>query len=103
MGEWMIRTATLPLVFVLTIFASALTLAGCGDECQTLADKICQCEPGVRQQEACRLDYQTQQQNQPAPSATQLEACGTALLTCTCDALDENRTDMCGFTRAEEP
>lgn len=102
----MIRTRTPSIGSLLAVFALALALAlplaGCGDPCQQLAEKICQCEPGVRAQEACRLDFQTQQQNQPAPNEEQQDACVAAELTCTCEALDNNRTDMCGFARGDE-
>jgi len=96
----MIRRAALLAIPVLVV---AQLAAGCGDNCQVLADQICRCEPDLRAREACRLDYQTQQQNQPAPSPAQLEACTSALETCTCDALDQNRTDLCGYARADEP
>jgi hypothetical protein len=91
------------VALVASVLLSALLAAGCGDQCQALADTICGCEPDLRRREACRLDYQTQQQNQPAPSEDQLGACTAALETCTCDALDRNETDKCGYARAGEP
>ena len=74
--------------------------AGCSDDCAVLADIICQCEPSLAQRESCRVELEAQQNNQPVgPSEEQQAACSAAIETCTCDALDENRTDQCGFTR----
>jgi hypothetical protein len=82
------------------VVIAALALAGCDDECGALADKICQCEPTLAERESCRVELEAQQSNQALPPSDEQKAvCAAALETCTCDALDENRTDLCGFTR----
>lgn len=92
-----------PAALLFALFAVLLPSLGCGDECVQLADQICQCEATARGRQACQLDYQNQQEGQPAPSPTQLDACRAALQTCTCEALDQNRTDQCGFARGDVP
>lgn len=90
----MLRRATLLAVSIVT-----LLLVGCPDECQVLSDQVCECEATRRERESCRREVETQQRNLPPPSEAQREACMAALETCTCEALEQNRTDLCGFTR----
>lgn len=78
---------------------------GCGvnylDPCQRLAYRICGCELTQSQQRACESDRIQQQQDNVAPTNEEAAVCVEALNTCTCDALDQNRTDLCGFSRDE--
>lgn len=97
MPPGMLRRATL-MLFV----AASLGLAsGCTDECQELAERVCECEQTLNEREACRIAFQAQERNRPDPTDEQREACGQALETCTCAALEENETFRCGFTRDE--
>lgn len=92
----MLRRATAILAPLCLV--SSLT-AGCPDECQVLSDQVCDCEETRDQRESCRQEVESQQQNQTPPNQAQREACMAAIETCTCEALEQNRTDLCGFTR----
>ncbi len=94
----MLRRATVILVLLLP---AGLFTGGCGDECQQLSDVVCECGETRADREACRREIESQQQNQTPASEAQLGTCRAALETCTCAALEQNRTDLCGFTRDE--
>jgi hypothetical protein len=87
------------------VLAAAAAPMGCGvnylDPCQRLAYRICGCELTQSQQRACETDRIQQQQDSVTPTAEEAEVCSQALTTCTCEALDQNRTDLCGFSRDE--
>jgi hypothetical protein len=91
----MLRRAT----HLASVSLVALLFVGCPDECEVLSDQVCECEPTLTERTACRREVETQQRNLPAPNQAQREACMAALETCTCEALEQNRTDLCGFTR----
>jgi hypothetical protein len=86
-------------VIALLVLALTSSLAGCADECATLAERICGCEETFALQQSCELQVQAQQDADEEPSDAQRQVCASALETCTCDALAQNRTDLCGFTR----
>lgn len=92
----MLRRATAILAPLAALAALAV---GCADECQVLSDVVCDCGETLQERESCRQEVESQQQNQTPPNPAQREACLAALDTCTCDALEQNRTDLCGFTR----
>ncbi len=75
--------------------------AGCSiNPCQQLAERICQCELSAAQRQSCRTNRITNQQNQFGFSLDgDADRCTAALETCTCDALDRQQTDQCGFTK----
>lgn len=91
----MLRRATAILALVLPLGLSL----GCSDECQVLSDIICDCEETRGERESCRGQVDSQQQNQPPPTEEQRALCAARQESCTCAALEENRTDLCGFTR----
>lgn len=73
------------------------------DPCQRLAYRICSCEETQSQRQACeqdRIQNPTNDPQTPDEVAAASDVCTEALATCTCEALDANRTDLCGFTRA---
>ncbi len=84
------------LIFVAAAFAS---LGGCADECQQLAEQICECEATLRLRESCRLQVNSVRQTQPDPTDEQRDTCLAALQSCTCQALEQNETHRCGYTR----
>ena len=71
------------------------------DPCQRLAYRICGCELTQAQQQNCQSQRISQQQDTLSADEAEAARCLTALDTCTCEALDANRTDLCGFTRDE--
>lgn len=83
---------------ILAPLAAALFLAACQDPCVLLAQRICQCEPSPAEQRLC-IERRIEAQEEREPSDEELLACEAALETCSCQALDENRYDLCGFSR----
>lgn len=83
-------------LIVMVVVGPALT--GCIDPCQQLAERICACELTESQRNQCREERITNQRDFLIADADSQEVCVAALETCTCAALDENRTDLCGFT-----
>ena len=91
------------LLFLCAGVAFGGASAGCGlnylDPCQRLAYRICSCEATQSQQRTCEQDRIQAQQDSVTPTAEEPAVCTEALNTCTCTELDDNRTDLCGFTR----
>jgi hypothetical protein len=86
-----VRTASVILVVM-----AAPWWAACGNPCSELAERICACERTQQERQACRADRITSQRREI--SADQAEVCAINLDTCTCQALDENRLEACGFS-----
>lgn len=86
--------------------ALALSVApfatGCQEPCVALAERICSCEDDELRRRACRTD-RIEAQRDRAPTEAEQAVCVDALETCTCEALERNRTDLCGFTREAAP
>tara|TARA_Y100001934_G_scaffold133013_1_gene161153 strand:+ start:414 stop:773 length:360 start_codon:yes stop_codon:yes gene_type:complete len=89
-------------LLILTFFVATLSFGGCYDPCVQLAERICACEPTEASRRACRDDRIQSQQDLLETTEEEQRACTDALETCTCDALDRNETDLCGFTRDED-
>jgi hypothetical protein len=79
--------------------AFAALAGGCTDECQQLAEQICECENTPRERESCRLQVNSVRQTQADPTDEQRDTCQAALASCTCAALERNETFRCGFTQ----
>ena len=94
------------LSFASLVLVAALvgSQAACTDPCRQLADRICNCELTAAQRQTCRQDrIDTQSSTDPlnlgaTTTSEQQDACIAALETCTCAALDENKTELCGYT-----
>src|SRR6185436_795269 len=71
--------------------------AGCEDPCVTLANRICNCEQSSSERINCRSDRITTQQSSIKIEDADRVVCEEKLKTCTCDALDVNEFDKCGF------
>lgn len=71
----------------------------CQEPCQALAERICTCAPDLGARQGCRQERILAQRTL-VPTPEEQDICVAALETCTCVALDENRFDLCGFTRA---
>jgi hypothetical protein len=89
------------LVFVrapLIVFALVAGLAqGCQDPCVALAQRICNCEPTPADRRACQQERITNQQSKIEIDDADRAVCEEKLETCTCDALDRNDLEACGF------
>lgn len=83
---------------VLAVVGFGLMWGGCIDPCQQLAERICACELTESQRNQCRQERISNQRDFLVADTESQEACAAALDTCTCTALDQNRTDLCGFT-----
>lgn len=86
----------------LALVVVAALAAGCQEPCVALAERICSCEPDEIARRACR-DNRIDTQQGRVPTEAEQEVCVQALDTCTCEALEENRTELCGFTREQAP
>ena len=86
------------MVLRFLILLSAFTIFSCDDPCEVLAKRVCDCEPSVLARRQCRAERIDVLSRQVSPSDEQLSFCTAALDTCTCEALDENMTEACGFT-----
>lgn len=71
---------------------------GCQDPCVALAERICNCEADLSERQGCRQE-RIQAQQAKTPTAEEQEVCTAALDLCTCEALRQNRFDLCGYTR----
>jgi hypothetical protein len=72
-------------------------LLGCQDPCVQLANRICNCEPTPSDRRACQQERITNQQSKIELDDADRTVCQAKLETCTCDALDENDLEACGF------
>lgn len=83
-----------------SIWLTALCFAGtgCQDPCVALAERICNCEADLSERQGCRQE-RIQAQQSKTPTAEEQEVCTAALDLCTCEALRQNRVDLCGYTR----
>jgi hypothetical protein len=93
-------TARASLLASSLAFGAALLASGCTDPCVALAERICNCEPTLRDRRSCTIERVTNQQGRVQISDDDRAACSAALDTCTCAALDENNLEACGFAPA---
>lgn len=89
-----------PLVLGPLLGAAALLSSACTDPCVALAERICNCEPTIRDRRSCTIERVTNQQGRIQITEDDRAACSAALDTCTCAGLDENNLEACGFAPA---
>jgi hypothetical protein len=87
----------LRFVVALIPLLAVLAATACQDPCVTLAEHICDCELTTGQRQACRTDRISNQQSSVTTTDADRQFCSEKLDTCTCDALDNNDLDACGF------
>jgi hypothetical protein len=94
------------VTFLLAVVAAAL---GCPDPCVTLAERICNCEATANERRACIADRITNQTTTTPISATDREFCASKLDgdgvpedACSCEKLDNNDFEACGFANESE-
>jgi hypothetical protein len=68
----------LTALFVLT---ASLALQGCGNSCQDLGDRLCQCAGAGTARDTCKTEIKNQLSS-TGISATDTAACSAALATC---------------------
>lgn len=73
-------------------------LGGCLNPCDQLADRICECEETELQRQQCQQRVEIQKQQRDASEKNKAD-CEAALVTCTCQALDDGNLAACGFVR----
>jgi hypothetical protein len=95
-----------PIALVSLVIAALASASACTDPCRQLADRICNCELTAAQRQTCRADRIDSQANDPlrlgpTSDTAEQDVCIAALETCTCAALDENKTELCGYTKPD--
>lgn len=83
---------------ILWLGTTVMAGTACQEPCVALAERICNCEADLSERQGCRQE-RIQAQQSKTPSAEEQEVCTAALDLCTCEALRQNRFDLCGFTR----
>lgn len=85
-------------LFPALVLMLVLGAGGCFDPCDTLADRICECEPSELATLQCKRRVEIQKE-QHKPTDADRAACEAALETCSCDALERGKLSACGFAR----
>lgn len=82
------------------LLGALLGLSGCQGPCRTLAEQICRCSSSPREQRACevRIDSNDDQRI----SQREEEQCEALLDTCTCQALQLGQREKCGLSELPE-
>ena len=94
----------MPRLSLILAACFVVVTAACQDPCVALAERICSCEPTESDRRSCRNDRIVNQQSKVEISDADRDVCEQKLDTCSCNALDENDLDACGFViAAEEP
>ncbi len=84
--------------------AFIMMMIACDNPCKQLAQRICDCEPTRTQRQTCE-QFRIIDRDSDAVDPTEAEEdfCIQKLESCTCAALDQNRTDLCGFSNGAAP
>jgi hypothetical protein len=85
------------LVAVVSLVFGVVAAAGCEDPCVTLATRICNCELTSAERTNCQTERIVNEQSSIKITDADRDVCVAKLQTCTCDALDNNDLDKCGF------
>lgn len=81
----------------------ALLVQSCNGPCQSLAERICSCEPNQAEEQGCLLEVSAAM-GRVAPTIAEEEACEAILDDpdgCTCEALEREDFEACGLSRGE--
>jgi hypothetical protein len=87
---------------ILTLFLvliGACIVSACGNDCKDLANKICDCQPTLAQQQRCQNAVDAANSN--ANLSDKQQDCCKAILdadTCTCSRLEAGDFAACGLT-----
>ena len=84
---------------ILSLGLSAFLFA-CDGPCESLADRICSCEPNNTEERGCLEQVKsTMALPGSAPTTAELERCEVLLDTCDCEALEREDYQACGLTK----
>ncbi len=86
---------SLPVVGLLLLFCAG---GSCLNPCQQVADKVCACEVGEPEKQACRRQVQVQS-GQTELTPQQRLNCQAWLTTCECRELEKGNLKACGLAR----
>jgi hypothetical protein len=76
----------------------ALAISSCSGPCETLAERICSCEPNSIAESAC-VEQVRSAMEQNAPTTADEEVCDSLLDGCTCEALEAEEFEKCGLSK----
>lgn len=72
--------------------------SGCNGPCESLAERICSCEPNSLEERGCIEEVRTAMGTY-SPTPAEMEACEAALDTCDCEALEREDLAACGLSK----
>ena len=78
----------------------ALLIASCSGPCESLAERICSCEPNSIEESGC-LEQVRSEMDRVTPTAGQEELCDSLLDGCDCEALEREDFAACGLSKKE--
>jgi hypothetical protein len=95
----MFKVVLKPILFLGAFLALALSAWGCGNPCNDLAGKVCDCQPTRAKQKSCEISVDSASQN-ISLSDEEKDRCSEILdaETCTCDALAAGDYASCGLS-----
>lgn len=76
---------------------AAATLVACDGPCESLAEKICSCEPNEVEKRGCLEQVRVAMQR--AATTAETNACSEALDTCDCEVLEREEYRLCGLSK----
>ena len=76
----------------------ALLLASCNGPCETLAEKICSCEPNVTEEAGC-IEQVRSEMERFVPSDPEEQICSDLLDGCDCEAIEAEEFHKCGLSK----
>lgn len=71
---------------------------GCNGPCESLAERICSCEPNNLEEQGCIEEVRITM-GLYSPTPAELDACSAALDTCDCEALEREDLAACGLSK----
>jgi len=83
----------------LMVIFGGFVLPACQGPCRTLAEQVCQCAASPREQRACEVRIDA---NEQAVTDAEAERCEDLTDTCTCEALELGKLQKCGLTELPE-
>jgi hypothetical protein len=75
----------------------AAPLAGCGNACSALSEKICECRPNQPERNACVEQIRLSEIGKDEVSEAEAAACEARLETCTCESIEDGALAACGL------
>jgi hypothetical protein len=76
----------------------ALALCACDGPCESLAKRICSCEPNQSEEQGCLQEVRAAMERF-APSVQEEMTCSELLDGCTCEKLENEEFSACGISK----